>query len=73
MSDKTGIEFDQGVHEVLLVCHDCHGKWRAFAWDMDDAETRAIAHEARTHPGVSTVTERVRARHAMRALRAATP
>ena len=69
MSAATGIQFDEGVSEVLLVCHDCAGTWRAFAWDMADAEQRAIAHEARTHPGISNVRERIRARHAMRALR----
>lgn len=70
MSTPTGIEFDQGASAVLLVCHDCQGTWRAFAWDMDDAERRAVAHEVRTHPGTYTVQERIRARHAMRAIRA---
>lgn len=73
MSTKTGIEFDQSDREVLLVCHDCGGTWRAFAWDISDAEHRAAAHEARTHPGVNTITERIRARHAMRDIRANTP
>lgn len=70
MSEKTGIEFDQSDREVLLVCHECGGAWRAFAWDMADAEQRAVAHEERTHPGNCTVRERIRTRHAMRDIRA---
>ena len=62
----TGIEFDQSDANVVLVCHDCRGTWRAFAWTMDDAEQRAIAHEERCHPGTRTVRDRVTARHTKR-------
>ncbi len=72
MTAKTGIEFDESDREVLMVCHDCKGVWRAFAWDMADAETRAIAHEERTHPGTRTVRDRIYTRHAMRRNRATT-
>lgn len=48
---KTGIEFDASASEVLLVCHDCDGTWRAFAWTRAEAEERAAAHEERCHPG----------------------
>lgn len=62
----TGIEFDKSDSEVLLVCHDCGGAWRAFAWTMEDAEARAMMHEARTHPGKTTLRDAIAARHAMR-------
>lgn len=35
----TGIEFDQSDANMVLVCHDCLGTWRAFAWD--DGRRRA--------------------------------
>ncbi len=69
----TGIEFDQSDTEVLLVCHDCKGTWRAFAWTMADAETRAAAHEERCHPGATIVRDRISKRHAQRRKRATTP
>ncbi|MBP1326728.1 hypothetical protein JOF28_001960 [Leucobacter exalbidus] len=62
----TGIEFDESTNNVLLVCHDCHGTWRAFAWDMDDAETRAAAHEERCHKESRIVRDRLIARRAQR-------
>lgn len=62
----SGIEFDQSDTEVLAVCHDCGGVWRAFAWTMDDAEARAVAHEERAHPGTKTLRDKISARHAMR-------
>lgn len=70
MSTKQGIEFDQGAREVLLICHDCAGVWRAFAWTMADAEARAIAHEERCHPGTGSVRDRIASRHAKRRKRA---
>lgn len=70
MTEKTGIEFDRSDSEVLMVCHDCAGTWRAFAWDMADAEQRASAHERRAHPELNEVRERVRKRHAARKIRA---
>lgn len=63
---KTGIEFDQSDSEVLAVCHDCGGTWRAFAWSMADAEQRAAAHEERCHPGTVEVRKRIATRHAQR-------
>ena len=71
MTDKTGIEFDQSPALVLLVCHDCNGVWRACAWTMDEAEGSAAEHEGRAHPGITTVRDRIAARHAMRKIRAA--
>jgi hypothetical protein len=56
---KTGIEFDASASEVLLVCHDCNGAWRAFAWDRPDAERRAAAHEERCHPGIQNTRGRI--------------
>jgi len=66
----TGFEFDESASEVLVVCNDCGGTWRAFAWTMGDAEQRAAAHEARCHPGIMTMRDRLAARHAMRRSRA---
>lgn len=71
MSDtKQGIEFDEGAREVLLICHDCAGVWRAFAWTRDEAEQAAAGHEERCHPGTTTIRDRIAARHAMRKKRA---
>lgn len=62
----NGIQFDQSDTEVLLVCHDCRGTWRAFAWTVADAEQRAAAHEERCHPGIFTTRARLATRHAKR-------
>ena len=72
MSTQTGIEFDRSDSEVLMICHDCAGTWRAFAWTMHDAEERAAAHEERCHPETDVVRKRIRSRHAMRKKRGAT-
>ena len=63
-TERTGIEFDVSDREVLLVCHNCNGVWRAFAWTMAEAEAAAIAHEFRAHPGTVGVAHRVNDRHA---------
>lgn len=66
----NGIEFDQSDTEVLLVCHDCKGTWRAFAWTMEAAELSAAEHEGRCHPGNDVLRKRLRDRHAQRRNRA---
>lgn len=67
----TGIQFDQSDTEVLIICHDCNGNWRAFAWTIDDAETSAAAHEERCHPeSEGRIRTRLRKRHAKRRERA---
>lgn len=66
MSTRTGFEFDQGAVEVLIVCHDCAGEWRAFAWSMGEAETRAAAHEKRCHPKRDGIGKLLTDRHAQR-------
>lgn len=58
----NGIEFDESKSEVLMICHDCNGVWRAFAWTMADAERRAAAHEERCHPGTFEVRGRLASR-----------
>ncbi len=62
----NGMEFDKSDTEVLIVCHDCNGTWRAFAWTMADAEARAAAHEERCHPSTTTFRQRISSRHAKR-------
>ncbi|GAA2841749.1 hypothetical protein FB468_2065 [Leucobacter komagatae] len=72
MTKKTGIEFDKSDTEVLLVCHDCGGTWRAFAWTLAEAEKSAQAHEERAHPGYTGgIRQRLDKRHAKRRERAA--
>lgn len=65
--------FDESDSEVLVLCDECRGTWRAFAWTMDDAETRAAAHEERCHPGITDIRDRISDRHAKRRKRARTP
>lgn len=63
------ITFDRSDRYTLIVCDQCP-HWHAFAWDRDDAERRAAAHEESCHPGVRVIRSRSASRDTTRRARA---
>lgn len=62
-------KFDISPNSVVILCDLCDW-WRAFRFDVEQADTCAIDHEANFHPGIQTAVIRRKARAAMRAMRA---